>query len=164
MKLSRSAEEGVVTGVGARWLRAFAFVVLGAFAVVMAVRRRAPDEPADNRDDVAGEPSTDEFETLVRAELADIPEEFQPYLDNVAIVVEDEPPEPWLGVYQGSTTRYRDVSGKQPDVIRIYRGPMLRNYGHDPDVLAREVRRLVRHEVAHHFGISDARLVELDRY
>jgi predicted Zn-dependent protease with MMP-like domain len=31
-------------------------------------------------------------------------------------------------------------------------------------MLAREVRRLVRHEVAHHFGISDARLIELDRY
>ena len=106
----------------------------------------------------------DRFETLVRTELAGIPDEFQRYLENVAIVVEDEPPEPWLGVYQGSTTRYLGYSGKQPDVIRFYRGPMLRHYGHDPDVLAREVRRLVRHEVAHHFGISDARLIEIDRY
>jgi predicted Zn-dependent protease with MMP-like domain len=107
----------------------------------------------------------DDFERLVSAALAEIPEEFRPYLDNVAIVVEEEPPPgPLLGVYRGSTTRYRDVAGKQPDVIRLYRGPMLRHYGHDPDVLAREVRRLVRHEVAHHFGISDARLIEIDRY
>jgi predicted Zn-dependent protease with MMP-like domain len=104
------------------------------------------------------------FDELVEQELAAIPAEFQRYLDNVAIVVEEEPPEPWLGVYQGSTTRYGDFPGKQPDVIRFYRGPMLRHYGHDPELLAHEVRRLVRHEVAHHFGISDARLLELDRY
>jgi predicted Zn-dependent protease with MMP-like domain len=41
---------------------------------------------------------------------------------------------------------------------------MLRTFGHDPGLLAQEVRRLVRHEVAHHFGISDARLFELGRY
>lgn len=108
--------------------------------------------------------SEDVFEELVDAALAEIPDEFRPYLENVAIVVEDEPPAPWLGVYQGTTTRWRDAAGKPPDVIRLFRGPMLRHYGHDPELLAREVRRLVRHEIAHHFGISDARLVEIDRY
>src|SRR5436305_14441131 len=108
--------------------------------------------------------SEDRFEALVEAALAEIPAEFQPYLENVAIVVEDEPSAPWLGVYTGSTTRYRGAAGKQPDVIRLFRGPMERSYGHDPQVRAREVRRLVRHEVAHHFGISDERLIELDRY
>jgi predicted Zn-dependent protease with MMP-like domain len=110
------------------------------------------------------EPAADPFEALVQAALAEIPAEFRRYLDNVAIVIEDEPPAPWLGVYQGYTTRNRDLPGKQPDVIRFFRGPMLRSYGHDPELLAREVRRLVRHEVAHHFGISDARLIELGRY
>jgi predicted Zn-dependent protease with MMP-like domain len=104
------------------------------------------------------------FDELVEQELAAIPAEFQRELDNVAIVVEEEPPGPWLGVYQGYTARYRDLPGKQPDVIRFFRGPMLRTFGHDPGLLAQEVRRLVRHEVAHHFGISDARLLELDRY
>ena len=108
--------------------------------------------------------SSDPFEALVLEALEEIPDEFRRHLDNVAIVIEDEPPAPWLGVYQGYTTRYRDLPGKRPDVIRFFRGPMLRSYGHDPEVLAREVRRLVRHEVAHHFGISDARLIELDRY
>jgi len=107
---------------------------------------------------------TDLFTQLVDEALAEIPAEFQRHLDNVAIVIEEEPSGPLLGMYHGSTMRYRDFPGKQPDIIRFYRGPMLRHYGHDPDVLAREVRRLVRHEVAHHFGISDARLLELDRY
>ena len=51
-----------------------------------------------------------------------------------------------------------------PDKITIYRGPLVRLYGDDPDRLRREVRRVVLHEVAHHFGISDERLVEIDRY
>jgi predicted Zn-dependent protease with MMP-like domain len=51
-----------------------------------------------------------------------------------------------------------------PDKITIFRGPLLRLYGHHPETLRREVRRVVLHEIAHHFGISDERLVELDRY
>lgn len=111
-------------------------------------------------------PDDDLFTRLALEALDEIPAPFQPYLQNVAVVVEDEPPEgrPYLGLYQGSTTRYRDSAGKQPDVIRLYRGPMLRVYGDDPERLREAVRRLVRHEVAHHFGISDDRLVELDRY
>jgi predicted Zn-dependent protease with MMP-like domain len=106
------------------------------------------------------------FDELVQRSLDELPEQFRKELENVAIVIEDEPPEgrPWLGLYEGATTQYRPWSGKQPDRIRLFRGPMERLYGDDPDVFEREVRRLVRHEVAHHFGISDARLVELDRY
>ena len=51
-----------------------------------------------------------------------------------------------------------------PDKITIYRGPLERLYGRDPERLHREVRRVVLHEIAHHFGISDERLVEIDRY
>ena len=43
---------------------------------------------------------------------------------------------------------------------RFFRGPLVRLYGHDPEMLRREVRRVVLHEVAHHFGISDDRSVE----
>jgi hypothetical protein len=42
--------------------------------------------------------------------------------------------------------------------------PLVRLYGHDAGLLRREVRRVVLHEVAHHFGISDERLIEIDRY
>jgi predicted Zn-dependent protease with MMP-like domain len=51
-----------------------------------------------------------------------------------------------------------------PDKISIYRGPLERHYGTDPVVLRSEIRRVVLHEIAHHFGISDERLRELDRY
>jgi predicted Zn-dependent protease with MMP-like domain len=51
-----------------------------------------------------------------------------------------------------------------PDKISIYRGPLERRYGGDPTVLRQMIRRVVLHEIAHHFGISDERLRELDRY
>ena len=55
-------------------------------------------------------------------------------------------------------------AGVPPDKITIYRGPLERLYGGDEERLRREVKRVVLHEIAHHFGISDERLVELDRY
>jgi predicted Zn-dependent protease with MMP-like domain len=80
----------------------------------------------------------------------------------------DEPPpgQPLLGLYEGIplTRRGAYYAGALPDKITIYRGPLVRHYGHDPDLLARQVKRVVLHEIAHHFGISDERLVELDRY
>jgi len=71
-----------------------------------------------------------------------------------------------LGLYQGIplTRRTRYYSGVLPDKISIYRGPLERHYGHDRALLNRQIRRVVLHEIAHHFGISDERLVELDRY
>jgi predicted Zn-dependent protease with MMP-like domain len=51
-----------------------------------------------------------------------------------------------------------------PDKITIYRGPLERLYGDDAERLHREIKRVVLHEIAHHFGISDERLVEIDRY
>ena len=71
-----------------------------------------------------------------------------------------------LGLYQGVplTRRSSYYSGVLPDKITIYRGPLMRLYGKDPERLQREVKRVVLHEVAHHFGISDERLIEIDRY
>lgn len=51
-----------------------------------------------------------------------------------------------------------------PDKISIYSGPLERSFGHDPELLRQQTRRVVLHEIAHHFGISDERLHELDRY
>jgi len=51
-----------------------------------------------------------------------------------------------------------------PDKITIYRGPLERLTGGDPDRLRVEIRHVVLHEIAHHFGISDERLIEIDRY
>jgi predicted Zn-dependent protease with MMP-like domain len=89
-------------------------------------------------------------------------------MSNVAIVVEEEPPlgQPLLGLYQGVplTKRSSQYGGALPDKITLYRGPLIRLCGHDADLLQSEVRRVVLHEIAHHFGISDARLIAIDRY
>jgi predicted Zn-dependent protease with MMP-like domain len=63
-----------------------------------------------------------------------------------------------------ATHRNLFACGVLPDKITIYRGPLLRLYGHDSERLRREIRRVVLHEVAHHFGISDERLIEMERY
>lgn len=100
--------------------------------------------------------------------LDSLPTELRDRLSNVEVVVEDEPPagQPLLGLYQGVplTRRGSNYSGALPDKITIYRGPLERQYGFDLDVLHGQIRRVVLHEVAHHFGISDQRLIEIDRY
>ena len=109
-----------------------------------------------------------EFEESVEAAVETLPDDLREAMSNVAIVVEDEPPEgePLLGLYEGIplTERTSGYAGTPPDRISIYRGPLERLYGHDPELLQRQIRHVVLHEIAHHFGISDERLVELDRY
>jgi predicted Zn-dependent protease with MMP-like domain len=107
-------------------------------------------------------------EEAIQQALDSLPPDLRGRLSNLEIVVEEEPPpgQPLLGLYQGIplTRRGTSYSGALPDKITIYRGPLERLYGHDPALLGVQVRRVVLHEVAHHFGISDERLVELDRY
>ena len=103
------------------------------------------------------------FEELVADALDGIPEELGDYMDNVAVFVEDVPPQPnLLGLYQGVplTARGISYSGTMPDRISIYRKPICGMCTTEDEVVT-EVRRVVIHEVAHHFGISDPRLREL---
>jgi predicted Zn-dependent protease with MMP-like domain len=113
-------------------------------------------------------PEPPRFERLVEDAVESLPPDLRRRLSNVEIVVEDEPPpgERLLGLYQGVplTRRGSAYSGALPDKISIYRRPLERLYGHDPELLRTQVRRVVLHELAHHFGISDERLIELDRY
>ncbi|HKG44558.1 MAG TPA: metallopeptidase family protein [Gaiellaceae bacterium] len=108
------------------------------------------------------------FEDSVEAAIDGLPPDLRSAMSNVAIVVEDEPPagQPLLGLYEGIplTDRSSFYSGAAPDKISIYRGPLERLYGHDETLLREQIRRVVLHEIAHHFGISDERLEELDRY
>jgi predicted Zn-dependent protease with MMP-like domain len=110
----------------------------------------------------------DEFHAYTEEALDSLPPELREQISNVEIVVEEEPPpgSRLLGLYQGIplTQRGSGYAGALPDKITIYRGPLFRLYGRDPERLRIEVRRVVLHEIAHHFGISDERLVELDRY
>jgi predicted Zn-dependent protease with MMP-like domain len=109
-----------------------------------------------------------EFEPIVQDALDSLPGELRDRISNVEIVVEDEPPpgQPLLGLYQGVPLTRRGIAynGALPDKITIYRGPLERLYGYDPQLLEDRVRHVVLHEVAHHFGISDERLIEIDRY
>jgi predicted Zn-dependent protease with MMP-like domain len=110
----------------------------------------------------------DDFEQSVEGALDALPDDLRAAMSNVEVVIEDEPPagQPLLGLYQGVplTRRTSGYGNVAPDKISIYRGPLERHYGHDPGLLQEQIRRVVLHEIAHHFGISDERLRELDRY
>ena len=110
----------------------------------------------------------EELEDYAQAALDSVPPDLRERMSNVEIVVEEEPPpgQRLLGLYQGVplTRRGSHYAAVPPDKITIFRGPLVRLYGHDAERLRAEVRRVVLHEIAHHFGISDQRLIELDRY
>ncbi|MFP5344003.1 MAG: metallopeptidase family protein [Candidatus Limnocylindria bacterium] len=116
-----------------------------------------------------GSDATD-VDTLVVAALDALPPVYRDRLGSVAIVVEDEPTPAQLasvrarglyGLYQGvPRTAYGADLAAVPSKITIFRGPLVRAYP-DPERLAAAVAETVHHEIAHHFGISDARLDEL---
>jgi predicted Zn-dependent protease with MMP-like domain len=110
----------------------------------------------------------DDFEQAVEEALSSLPPDIAETMENVAVFVADEAPghPNRLGYYQG-VPRTRRGSGYAlalPDRITIYRGPLERLYGRDPERLRRRIRQVVLHEIAHHFGISDERLRELGAY
>jgi predicted Zn-dependent protease with MMP-like domain len=106
-----------------------------------------------------------EFELLVSDALDELPPELAALIDNCVILVEDSPPpgEPnLLGLYDGVplTERGTTYSGVLPDRIFVYRLPTLA-ICETPEDVREEVHITVVHEIAHHFGIGDARLHEL---
>jgi predicted Zn-dependent protease with MMP-like domain len=108
----------------------------------------------------------DTFGQLVEAALDSIPDELRKHMRNVAVAVEELGASPnLLGLYQGVplTSRTTSYAGFLPDQITIYRLPIIRRC-QTLDEVVRQVRITVIHEVAHHFGISDARLHELGAY
>ena len=109
-----------------------------------------------------------DYERCVQDALDSLPAELNSAISNVAIVIEDEPPpgQRLLGLYRGIplTRRGSSYGAVLPDTITLYRGPLERLYGHDPQQLRDAIEHVVLHEVAHHFGISDERLTEMDRY
>lgn len=103
------------------------------------------------------------FEEMVVAALDGMPEEFGRLMSNVAVTVEhDQGPPGLLGLYQGIplTSRTTSYGGVLPDHITIYRQAICAICRTEEEV-AEQVRRTIIHEIAHHFGIDDARLREL---
>ena len=117
------------------------------------------------------------FEQLVAEAIDELPAEFRDKLDNVDVVVEPWPsrallqrtgkqhPAELLGFYQGvpQTRRTRHYGLVLPDKISIFQGPIMMRCQTEAQVRAL-VGRVLRHEVAHHFGIDDARLRDLNAY
>jgi len=115
--------------------------------------------------------SRDRFEELVADALDAIPPDLAAHMENIAVFVEDWPtpeqlggrPGTLLGLYQGVQLTDRspiNYAGVMPDRITIFRGPLSERSRDEAD-LAHQIRVTVVHEVAHHFGIDDARLREL---
>ena len=104
------------------------------------------------------------FEDLVSDALDLIPAQLAAAIDNVVVLIEDRNPEEpdLLGLYEGIALTERDThyAGSLPDTITIYREALLEMCDSDAEVVD-EVRITVIHEIAHHFGIGDARLHEL---
>ena len=113
------------------------------------------------------EMTREDFEEAVADALDAIPPELAAQMDNVVVLVEDDPPpgeeRDLLGVYDGTPLTERDswwAAGALPDRITIFRGPTLRMCDSREQVVE-EVAITVVHEIAHHFGIDDDRLHEL---
>ena len=114
------------------------------------------------------------FQGIVAEALDAIPPELAEHLENVAVVIEDEPDEETLldlgldpevdslyGLYQGTPLGERDaLRAALPDRIVIYYLPLSEDFTDDYH-LRREIRRTVVHEVGHFFGFDDERLGEM---
>lgn len=115
--------------------------------------------------------SADGFDAAVEHALAAIPADLRQAMDNVVVFVEDrylpgpgeDPGTVLLGLYEGTPLTERDSwwgAGSLPDRITIYRDAILDICSTEEEVVD-EVTVTVVHEIAHHFGISDARLHQL---
>ena len=115
------------------------------------------------------------FEWLVAEVVDSLPDEFHTKMENIDVIVQDEPTpgqlaelrlkrgETLLGLYQGVplTKRSRHYGMVVPDKITIFQKPIEIRCKNDIEVKA-EIKRVVQHEIAHHFGIGDARLRQLE--
>ncbi|HTX13163.1 MAG TPA: metallopeptidase family protein [Solirubrobacteraceae bacterium] len=100
------------------------------------------DTPLDPHDE-------DDFRALVRSAIDELPLEFHRALEHVAIVISDGGSRRRAyGLYQGDTV----AQDYFHDRIVIFRDTLVRDFGHDPDLLRAQVTRTVRHELAHHLG------------
>jgi len=116
------------------------------------------------------------FEWLVARAVETLPEEFITRLENIDVVVEDYPTQSQLasaglrrgqsllGLYEGVplTKRGAHYGLVPPDKITIFQKPIEARCKYNAEITA-EIQRVVKHEIAHHFGIGDARLEQIER-
>lgn len=98
-----------------------------------------------------------EFEQLVEQALGELPERFTSLLENVAVVVEEEPTDEDLDLLDDDHDELLGIFRTQPplpDQVVIFRGPILRNTRNRGEAI-REIRETVIHELGHYFGLDD---------
>jgi predicted Zn-dependent protease with MMP-like domain len=100
-------------------------------------------------DDLFDPHNEDDFKALVRSAIDELPLEFHRALEHVAVVISDGGRRRRAyGLYQGDTV----AQDYFHDRIVIFRDTLVRDFGHDPDLLRAQVTRTLRHELAHHLG------------
>ena len=121
----------------------------------MNIRRLLGDDPPaeGDRGPMIGAPlDRDAFAQLVGASLDELPEDYLRALEHVPVIVADD------GIGYGAYGLYHGAGLAHPELpaqIVIYRDSLTRDFGGDPDRLAAEIRRTVRHELAHHLGYGE---------
>lgn len=119
--------------------------------------------------------SKDEFEKLVSKALKELPKNFRDRLENVVVVVEDDPPTEilrvlglrsprrLLGLYQGVPLKHRGIryGNVLPDQIVIYQRP-IETLARTRQDLLRQIRQTVMHEIGHFFGLAESDLREIE--
>lgn len=119
----------------------------------------------------------EDFDELVVEAIDSLPPEIRAVLENVEVIADDWPTREQLasvgmqsggtllGLYEGvpQTSRTTDYGMVLPDRITVFRGP-IQAMCLTPDEIRGEVRHTVVHEIAHHFGIDDDRLIDLGAY
>ncbi len=114
-------------------------------------------------------PDADAIETMARAAMARLPDAFRAHLDDVVLQVEEFADEAVLdemgiddpfalsGLYTGRPIGMKSVddSGTMPDVIHLYRRPLLDEWAEGEVTLEALVTHVIIHEIGHHFGLSD---------
>jgi predicted Zn-dependent protease with MMP-like domain len=172
------------TGAGWRWrwpickAGASGFVCLRQYPETESMNEEEPSAGEAAPSPKATYISRQRFEELVASAMEEIPDELWQAIANVGVTVEEwptrrhmdrvglRPGHTLLGLYEGVplTVRTGSYGLVAPDKITIFRGPIMAICGYEEMAIRTQVRRTVLHEIAHHFGISDERLVELNAY
>jgi predicted Zn-dependent protease with MMP-like domain len=122
-------------------------------------------------------PSLAEFETLAMEVFRGLPEKFRALCTDLVIQVEDfatdevldrmgiESPFDLLGLFQGIGLPFRSdaVSGAMPNMIWLYRRPIIDYWAEHEDSLGAVIAHVLVHEIGHHFGLSDADMEAIEK-
>jgi predicted Zn-dependent protease with MMP-like domain len=146
---------------------ALAFLLIVAWGTVALMGRDGMSEDEFERlvrrsEELAREPrlarEATEFELLVAEAIDRLPPDFQALLEHTAVVVSRRGAQAGAyGHYFGDTV----ARGYYEDRIVIYQDTLERDFGNDPELLAAQVERVLRHELAHHLGWNETGVREL---